>query len=190
LTGKSVDDVQQSANSLDESSSLGSPDGPDDRLDRVANVTVGMVDNSGSYEWRSRSTTESGVDVWNDRQRTDDNEEEAQQHGTRTDNRSGLCVAKSSNERSDVHDDQQDYSPQGGTDGVSERIDGGCTGVQMETHDEHVVQRQTDEAEKREGLNEEAVSTTSSERLSARLTQRSKRSCFLHTEYRQHRRYP
>ena len=66
-------------------------------------------------------------------------------------------MAESSNERSDVHDDQQDDSPHGGTDGVSERVDGGGTGVQMETHNEHVVERQTDEAEERRVSYQECV---------------------------------
>ena len=122
-----------------------------------------------------------------DSQRTDDDEEEAQQHGTGTDDGSGLCVAETSNERSDVHDDQQDYSPYGGTDGVSERVDGGGTSVQMETHDEHVVECQPDESR----ISRDEVRKPfrkRSGRMSARLTQRSRQSCFLHTKCKRHRR--
>jgi len=50
LTGEGVDDVEQCADSLDEGSPLGSPDGPYDWLDCVADVTVGAIDNPRSYE--------------------------------------------------------------------------------------------------------------------------------------------
>ena len=50
MSGKSVDDVEQGADSLDKGGPLGSPDGPNDWLDRIANVFVRAVDDTGSYK--------------------------------------------------------------------------------------------------------------------------------------------
>jgi hypothetical protein len=76
---------------------------------------------------------------------TDDDKEEAQKHSTSGNGSGKLGLAESSDQRSGIHDHTDDQSPECRTEGVSERVDGDSPGVHVQTHDEDVVQGESDE---------------------------------------------
>jgi hypothetical protein len=76
---------------------------------------------------------------------TDDDKEEAQKHSTGGNGSGKLGLAESSDQGPGIHDHTDDQSPKGRTKCVSERVDGDSPGVDVQTHDEDVVQGESDE---------------------------------------------
>jgi hypothetical protein len=76
---------------------------------------------------------------------TDDDKEEAQKHSTGGNGSGKFGLAESSDQGPGIHDHTDDQSPKGRTKCVSERVDGDSPGVDVQTHDEDVVQGESDE---------------------------------------------
>lgn len=147
LSRKGVDDVEQRADSLNKGRAFRRPDRPGRRrLDLVDEAVRGILNSVSCKSERRRRQRCLYMRKAQQSRLTDDHEEEAQEHGPGTDGGGELGLAESSDQRPSVHEDADDQPPECRAESVPEGVDSDGSSVDVKTHDEDVVQGQTDES--------------------------------------------